>query len=138
MEHAKLGSVISFNKTLRLNRTLRGPAESIKIWLGRTLSITTHHVKITSQKIVNVFIRVFKNLPQSLKSGYGMGFIGVLISGTLLTTAVCLNPKKHTAIKVVLIIASIAFLCIACAVACIFRGKFLPIFNTPIGTLPYI
>ncbi|QLH36497.1 MAG: hypothetical protein HWD61_10470 [Parachlamydiaceae bacterium] len=95
MEHAKLGSVISFNKTLRLNRTLRGPAESIKIWLGRTLSITTHHVKITSQKIVNVFIRVFKNLPQSLKSGYGMGFIGVLISGTLLTTAVCLNPKTY-------------------------------------------
>ena len=95
---------------------------SVKTWLGHTFTKIIDGIKSLACKIRSYTVEYFKNFPTYIRSGYGVGAVGMVIGGGLGITAMCLKNEKHTSARVVLIVTASALFFAAGAVMVAF-GK---------------
>lgn len=105
-----------------VGETIKGTAHSVAAWLGRTCTKVSHAIKDIALKVWSALVEFFKNFPQSMRTGYGVGAAGVIVGGGLLTTAICLK-KEQSAARAVLVVAASAFFFAAGAFMFAFKGK---------------
>ncbi len=91
-----------------VGETIKHTAKSIKSTLGHTFSKVGHTIKDISVKIGRAVADSFKNFPKFIRSGYGVGAVGLVAGGGFLITAIALKGEKQQAARAGLIVLSCA------------------------------
>lgn len=67
--------------------TLSETAHAVKNYMGRLVTKSTHTIKTVASKAWAAVIHFFKHFPSYIRSGYGVGAIGIAVSVGLLIGA---------------------------------------------------
>ncbi len=113
----------ALNVAASVGDTVKGTAKTVKTWLGRTFSKILQGSKDVACKVRTAIVEFFRNFPQSIRTGYGVGGVFAVGGGVLAIIAVSLNKDKQAAARGILIVAAAAFFFAAGAIMFAFRGN---------------
>jgi hypothetical protein len=100
-----------------VGETIKQTAKDIGAWIGRAWTTSINFVKDTAIAIAHFVADFFKNFPQRIRSGFGIGGILAIGGTATLITACCLNKDEnaHKVPRIILIIASAALFFLSAA-----------------------